>query len=80
MHGLREDPRFLTCNDMSTALILETMQGGPYGENLGSGYSSGEVTVTAWANESTKYDFKAGEFRFVRLFIHQMYMYTYQHY
>jgi hypothetical protein len=56
------------------------MQGGPYGENLGSGYSSGEVTVTAWANESTKYDFKAGEFRFVRLFIHQMYMYTYQHY
>ncbi|KAB2100716.1 hypothetical protein AG0111_0g10673 [Alternaria gaisen] len=36
--------------------------GGPYGENLGSGYGSAELTVTAWGNESTKYDFKAGEF------------------
>jgi uncharacterized protein YkwD len=41
--------------------------GGPYGENLGSGYESGGAAVVAWGNESSKYDFKAAEFRFVNL-------------
>lgn len=45
--------------------LTQRSQGGPYGENLGSGYESGGAAVIAWGNESSKYDFKAAEFRFV---------------
>jgi hypothetical protein len=46
-------------------MLTRQKKGGPFGENLGSGYESGGATVTAWGNESSKYDFKAAEFRSV---------------
>lgn len=36
--------------------------GGPYGENLASGYPSAAAAVAAWGDERDKYNFKKGDF------------------
>lgn len=38
-------------------------QGGPYGENLASGYANVTDSVNAWGNERDEYNFRSGEFR-----------------
>ncbi|KAJ4366857.1 hypothetical protein N0V83_007385 [Neocucurbitaria cava] len=36
--------------------------GGPYGENLASGYPNASASVIAWGEERKEYDFRDGEF------------------
>jgi len=36
--------------------------GGPYGENLVSGYANATQAIEAWANESTQYNYNKGAF------------------
>ena len=42
-------------------------QGGPYGENLASGYPNASASVIAWGHEREEYDFKKAEFRYAPL-------------
>lgn len=39
-----------------------THSGGPYGENLGAGYSSGKATVDAWYDENSQYSYSSPGF------------------
>ncbi|KAF1845549.1 PR-1-like protein [Cucurbitaria berberidis CBS 394.84] len=36
--------------------------GGPYGENLASGYPNASASIIAWGQERTKYNFRKGDF------------------
>lgn len=38
--------------------------GGPYGENLASGYANVTQSIVGWGEEREKYDFESGEFRY----------------